>query len=468
MRTSCQLLLAFVSLLLLSCSNDTDTVLTFDAESEHIISRNLEFSADGGEADLYFTTNKEVQPVISYGNSSRREPEWLWAEGIVSRGKGRIIVYCDENDAFQSREATLYVSVDDASFTVKVVQSPKSMISITQKDYVVGPKKQTLDIELITNGKLTFSQRFDQPSWMDYTVSEAGNNKVKLQLSVAANEKWGRVAFVDIYVDGMKHTTLSIRQQPAAFASEVEMPAVKAGSLFVLLGDEETNLRRIRSLTLGGSLNALDLHVLKQRLFLSGRIAQSYPLALDMYQAHIYEDAHFPYSGLEIDCPDHLSYIVDNCLRPDLFEGVENLVSLKLPAYLEGIAERSFAGCRGLKQISIPSEVTVIGGWAFHSCSALEEVVIPPYSRLTSLGDYVFATLSQMKSLYLPGRLTGVSELTFRSCHVETLRVDWETPPLWVSVPQGEVLSVPAGSKSLYESAPLWKEFTSIIEHEAE
>ena len=468
MRTSCQLLLAFVSLLLLSCSNDTDTVLTFDAESEHIISRNLEFSADGGEADLYFTTNKEVQPVISYGNSSRREPEWLWAEGIVSRGKGRIIVYCDENDAFQSREATLYVSVDDASFTVKVVQSPKSMISITQKDYVVGPKKQTLDIELITNGKLTFSQRFDQPSWMDYTVSEAGNNKVKLQLSVAANEKWGRVAFVDIYVDGMKHTTLSIRQQPAAFASEVEMPAVKAGSLFVLLGDEETNLRRIRSLTLGGSLNALDLHVLKQRLFLSGRIAQSYPLALDMYQAHIYEDAHFPYSGLEIDCPDHLSYIVDNCLRPDLFEGVENLVSLKLPAYLEGIAERSFAGCRGLKQISIPSEVTVIGGWAFHSCSALEEVVIPPYSRLTSLGDYVFATLSQMKSLYLPGRLTGVSELTFRSCHVETLRVDWETPPLWASVPQGEVLSVPAGSKPLYESAPLWKEFTSIIEHEAE
>ena len=468
MRTSCQLLLAFVSLLLLSCSNDTDTVLTFDAESEHIISRNLEFSADGGEADLYFTTNKEVQPVISYGNSSRREPEWLWAEGIVSRGKGRIIVYCDENDAFQSREATLYVSVDDASFTVKVVQSPKSMISITQKDYVVGPKKQTLDIELTTNGKLTFAQRFDQPSWMDYTVSEAGNNKVKLQLSVAANEKWGRVAFVDIYVDGMKHTTLSIRQQPAAFASEVEMPAVKAGSLFVLLGDEETNLRRIRSLTLGGSLNALDLHVLKQRLFLSGRIAQSYPLALDMYQAHIYEDAHFPYSGLEIDCPDHLSYIVDNCLRPDLFEGVENLVSLKLPAYLEGIAERSFAGCRGLKQISIPSEVTVIGGWAFHSCSALEEVVIPPYSRLTSLGDYVFATLSQMKSLYLPGRLTGVSELTFRSCHVETLRVDWETPPLWVSVPQGEVLSVPAGSKSLYESAPLWKEFTSIIEHEAE
>ena len=468
MRTSCQLLLAFVSLLLLSCSNDTDTVLTFDAESEHIISRNLEFSADGGEADLYFTTNKEVQPVISYGNSSRREPEWLWAEGIVSRGKGRIIVYCDENDAFQSREATLYVSVDDASFTVKVVQSPKSMISITQKDYVVGPKKQTLDIELITNGKLTFSQRFDQPSWMDYTVSEAGNNKVKLQLSVAANEKWGRVAFVDIYVNGMKHTTLSIRQQPAAFASEVEMPAVKAGSLYVLLGDEEMNLRRIRSLTLGGSLNALDLHVLKQRLFLSGRIAQSYPLALDMYQAHIYEDAHFPYSGLEIDCPDHLSYIVDNCLRPDLFEGVENLVSLKLPAYLEGIAERSFAGCRGLKQISIPSEVTVIGGWAFHSCSALEEVVIPPYSRLTSLGDYVFATLSQMKSLYLPGRLTGVSELTFRSCHVETLRVDWETPPLWVSVPQGEVLSVPAGSKSLYESAPLWKEFTSIIEHEAE
>ena len=468
MRTSCQLLLAFVSLLLLSCSNDTDTVLTFDAESEHIISRNLEFSADGGEADLYFTTNKEVQPVISYGNSSRREPEWLWAEGIVSRGKGRIIVYCDENDAFQSREATLYVSVDDASFTVKVVQSPKSMVSITQKDYVVGAKEQTLNIELTTNGKLTFAQRFDQPSWMDYTVSEAGNNKVKLQLSVAANEKWGRVAFVDVYVDGMKHTTLSIRQQPAAFASEVEMPAVKAGSLFVLLGDEETNLRRIRSLTLGGSLNALDLHVLKQRLFLSGRIAQSYPLALDMYQAHIYEDAHFPYSGLEIDCPDHLSYIVDNCLRPDLFEGVENLVSLKLPAYLEGIAERSFAGCRGLKQISIPSEVTVIGGWAFHSCSALEEVVIPPYSRLTSLGDYVFATLSQMKSLYLPGRLTGVSELTFRSCHVETLRVDWETPPLWVSVPQGEVLSVPAGSKSLYESAPLWKEFTSIIEHEAE
>ncbi len=467
MKTIYLTLTTLVSLLLISCNHETDTVLTFDAGSEKLINNKLEFSSDGGNANLLFTINKNMQPVISIDYMTRDESEWLSAKGSVDSGNGEIMIHCDKNNTFNKREASIHVVVDDASFTVRVIQRPAGIVNTTYDNYVVGEKEQSKEIELTSNGKLTFSLRFDQPAWIKYDTTEQ-EEKVKLLLSIEPNGGLGRIAFIDVYVDGIKHSSISVRQQPATFSPDVVIPAVEAGSLYILLGDDEANIRHIRNLTISGSLNALDLYVLKQRLFLSGLIARSYPLRLDLYEVRIFEGYKSYYPDLKIELPDGLPYIEEATLSSETFANIDNIVSLELPAYLEKIGPHCFQGCTGLERINIPDDVVGIGEYAFKGCSKLEEINITPFSKLASLGDYAFATGTKLKSLYLPIGLTHISEFAFKSCHVESLYLDWETPLILKVVPKGETLSVPSGTKQVYESTPNWSNFKNIIEHNDE
>lgn len=464
-RTIYLTLYTLLSLLLLSCSHENDTILTFDSGSKELINNKLEFSVNGGNADLFFTTNKDAQPVISIDYLTLDEPEWLNAEGFIDNGNGEITIHCAKNPTFDKREASIHVTVDDASFTINVIQRPKGTVNTAYDAYVVGEKEQTKEIEFTSNGKLTFSLRFDRPIWIKCdTIEQEG--KVQLQLSIEPNEGLGRIAFIDVYVDGIKHSSISVRQQPATFSPDVVIPAVEAGSLYVLLGDEEANIRHIRNLTISGSLNTLDLYVLKQRLFLSGLIARSYPLQLDLYETYIFKGYQSYYSDLEIDLPDNLPFIEEASLSSETFANVDNIVSLELPGYLEKIGSHCFQGCTGLERINIPDDVIIIGEYAFKGCSELEEIKITPFSKLTSLGDYAFATGTRLKSLYLPIGLTCISELAFKSCHVDSLYLDWEIPPVLKIVPEGQTLSVPSGTKELYETAPGWSNFKNIVEHD--
>lgn len=465
MKTAYLTLCALASLLLLACSHEADTILTFESGSQQVIDNKLEFNAGGGEANLFFTTNEGTNPDISVSYPGQREPEWLIATGSIVRGKGEITFICEENSTTRQRETAVQVKVGNASFTVKVVQRPVGIVKTQQTDYVVRENEQTLEIGLTANGELTFATRFDCPAWIQHTVTGQGEN-VKLQLSIDANKGLGRVAFVDVYVDGQKKLSISLRQQPAAFAEEVVMPDVKAGSLFVQLGDDAANLCRIRRLTIIGHLNALDLQVLRQRLLKSGLAAQSYPLHLDLHWTYIEKGDECHYPGLNPELSENPPYVKEASLPSSLFSYASDLVSLELPESLEEIGEHCFQGCTGLERISIPESVVAIGEYAFKSCSKLEEIEISPYSKLTSLGEYAFATGTRLKSLVLPVGLTQVSKFTFRSCHADTLRLDWEVPPVWEITPKGKTLSVPSGTKQAYESAPNWNGFENIIEHD--
>lgn len=464
MRTIYLTLTTIISLLLLACNDKNDTVLNFDAGSKELIDSKLEFYSNGGNANLFFTTNRDAQPVISIDYLTRDESEWLSAKGFVDSGKGEMTIHCDKNNTFNKREASIHIAVDDASFTIKVIQRPTGTANTAYDTYVVGEKKQEKEIEFTSNGKLTFSLRFDRPAWIKYdTIEQEG--KVQLQLSIEPNEGLGRIAFIDVYVDGIKHSSISVRQQPATFLPDVVMPAVEAGSLYVLLGNDETNIRHIRNLTISGSLNSLDLYVLKQRLFLSGLIARSYPLRLDLYETHIFEGYKSYYSDLKIELPDNLPFIEEASLSSETFAYADNITSLELPGYLEKIGLHCFHGCTGLERINIPDDVIVIGEYAFKGCSELKEINITPFSKLTSIGDYAFATGTRLKSLYLPIGLTHISELAFKSCHVDSLYLDWDIPPFLEVVPKGQTLSVPSGTKELYETTPGWSNFKNIVEH---
>lgn len=109
----------------------------------------------------------------------------------------------------------------------------------------------------------------------------------------------------------------------------------------------------------------------------------------------------------------------------DAFSTCKGLTSINFPSTVKSIELSAFRNCSGLTSISIPSSINSIGADAFNGCSSLTSISALPLTPVDlSLSDSVFK---------------GVNTLT---C----------------------VLYVSTGSKSAYQAANQWKDFTHIIE----
>lgn len=145
----------------------------------------------------------------------------------------------------------------------------------------------------------------------------------------------------------------------------------------------------------------------------------------------------FPISVIEIG---------DYAFQPDPLGFVPLLTGeLVLPEHLQTLGKNAFSGNRGITSVIIPNSVRKIGEGCFGSCEGLQSVTIG----------------------------SGVEEidyLAFANCTaLETIIVDRAVPPTcqWSSFswcPKDIPVLIPIGSKTLYEQAEYWNEFTNFIE----
>ena len=121
----------------------------------------------------------------------------------------------------------------------------------------------------------------------------------------------------------------------------------------------------------------------------------------------------------------------------------------------------------GCKKTMIPNSVTNIGDYAFESCSGLTSIMIP--NSVKSIGKGTFFGCSALSSITIPNSVTSLGHYAFSQCRALTSIVSEIVNPFEIdesvfSDYSKSTLTVPAGTKSRYQSTYYWNKFTNIVE----
>ncbi len=108
----------------------------------------------------------------------------------------------------------------------------------------------------------------------------------------------------------------------------------------------------------------------------------------------------------------------------------------------------SFAACNKLTSITLPESVERIFYYAFRNCTKLTSINLPEY--VNYIGQGAFSGCTQLKTVSID--------------NPNPASIDISADAFTTSVIKTATLLVPVGSKELYEQAPVWRNFGTIVE----
>lgn len=153
------------------------------------------------------------------------------------------------------------------------------------------------------------------------------------------------------------------------------------------------------------------------------------------------------------------------------FNDCSALTSVEIPNSVESIGNYAFSGCQEMTSLVIGSKLVSIGSQAFYGCKKLTNVLLP--TSLKTIGYNAFYDCTGLKNVSLPASLTFIDEYALGCSGLESITVFAQNPlqlsdsSIFYNVNKSKcVLYVPAGTKSLYSTANVWKDFTNIVEME--
>jgi hypothetical protein len=159
-------------------------------------------------------------------------------------------------------------------------------------------------------------------------------------------------------------------------------------------------------------------------------------------------------------------------LPPHCFGSCDSLKIVQLGESVERISESSFEACGNLESIDFPESLRFIEKSAFEDCKRLKEIKLP--EGLLSVGggrtDGAFSYCSALYRVELPSTLREIGYWAFRSDGIMEVVSHITTPfpidyyDFGSTCPGSGTLTVPRGTKELYQQTEGWKSFRNIIE----
>ncbi len=135
---------------------------------------------------------------------------------------------------------------------------------------------------------------------------------------------------------------------------------------------------------------------------------------------------------------------------------VEDISKIDMPSTITSIGARAFASCTNLTSIHIPEGVTTIEEETFSGCRSLSSITIP--NSVKMIKNSAFTYCGYLTEIYSYIKEPNKVYVAYNAFLRESLDGDYHY--------NRATLYVPKGTKSLYESTDIWKEFEQIVEME--
>lgn len=212
---------------------------------------------------------------------------------------------------------------------------------------------------------------------------------------------------LDVYRNAAIYSQMASRILPESSISKVEVTVTAAAnqsSLHVAVG--ESNLTKVVSLKVNGSINSYDIMVIRNKMVnlktldLSNAsvVGNNYEYYTG-YCSHdnMLEDWSFRELPLRVlYLPKNLVSIQDCCID------CQNLDSVYCQPGLQTIGRKSFYGCTSLKYVGLQEGLTEIGENAFENTYSLETITLP--NSLSTIGGGAFLS-SGLTAITIPANV---------------------------------------------------------------
>lgn len=248
-----------------------------------------------------------------------------------------------------------------------------------------------------------------------------------------------------------------------------EMPIEEIGRLKASVLSKNIDLTSIKKAILSGYINSDDANFLNA-------LATTYSLSeIDFSSLHS-SFGGFAFQGCtKLTTVNYSKYW--NSTGWYLFEDCSNLTNVQFPNEFEGngitlFETGSFRGCTSLEEIVIPTNVSSIGSQCFLLCHSLRSVKFLG-SSIRNIDKGAFEGCYSLETITMPSSMTLIGERCFEGCpKIKEIHCESLTPPevsesSFEDIYSTAVLYVPQGSRAKYCAAPVWKNFSNIVETES-
>lgn len=394
-------------------------------------------------------------------------PQVDWITTTVTRSVSSHTLYYTiaPNETYDKREAEIiYYDRNDKSVadTLKIVQVQKDAILLSQKEYDITAKGETIEISVETNVNYNIHIDEENSQWIKLVqnVVTKSFKQDRLFFHIEENSevksRVGNIVFTSIE-STLADTIRIIQEAKQIEEKHVKVYVEKAGTLKKLL-NVEANL--ITHLEISGFINGTDLRLIREMAGIDyyGNPTLGQLRELDIAQATICSGGtnYSQYgSSVNIDniipggCFSHTNlisiYLPFNTkkIEAQAFFFSEKLENISIPDDCRSIGWESFSAC-GLISVNIPRNVSFIDKLAFNRCYKLVSINVDSENRWYASIDGMLCDKKQETLIYypaagkkiinIPNTVKEINEYAFSlSIYQEKLNIPSET----VTIPYG-------------------------------
>ena len=394
-------------------------------------------------------------------------PQVDWITTTVTRSVSSHTLYytVTPNETYDKREAEIiYYDRNDKSVadTLKIVQVQKDAILLSQKEYDITAKGETIEISVETNVNYNLHIDEENSQWIKLVqnVVTKSFKQDRLFFHIEENSevksRVGNIVFTSIE-STLADTIRIIQEAKQIEEKHVKVYVEKAGTLKKLL-NVEANL--ITHLEISGFINGTDLRLIREMAGIDyyGNPTLGQLRELDIAQATICSGGtnYSQYgSSVNIDniipggCFSHTNlisiYLPFNTkkIEAQAFFFSEKLENISIPDDCRSIGWESFSAC-SLISVNIPRNVSFIDKLAFNRCYKLVSINVDSENRWYASIDGMLCDKKQETLIYypaagkkiinIPNTVKEINEYAFYDCiYQEKLNIPSET----VTIPYG-------------------------------